>query len=82
MTLQEDLILDTLGLAHQYGFRELESAISDILRQILSQKNVCAILDSANLYQLKGLVKICHDFLDQNPLEILHHESFLRLSQV
>lgn len=81
MTLQEDHILDTLGLAHQYGFQELETAISDILKQMLSLKNVCAILDSANLYGLKNLVNICHNFLDQHPLEILSHESFLQLSQ-
>lgn len=44
MTLKEDVILDTLGLAHQYGFEELESAISDILKQLLALRNVCAIL--------------------------------------
>lgn len=45
--MKEENILDTLGLANQYGFTELELAISDYLRQVLSLDNVCAILDAA-----------------------------------
>lgn len=45
--MKEENILDTLGLANQYGFSELELAISEYLRQILSVENVCAILDAA-----------------------------------
>lgn len=45
--MKEDIILDTLGLANQYRFTELELAISEYLRQILSLNNVCAILDAA-----------------------------------
>ncbi|CAG9764037.1 unnamed protein product [Ceutorhynchus assimilis] len=82
MTLKEDVILDTLGLAHQYGFEELESAISDILRQLLALRNVCAILDTAHLYGLDKLIKVCHSFLDKHASEILLHESFVTLSQV
>lgn len=81
-TLREDVILDTLGLAHQYGFQDLETAISDILRQLLALRNVCAILDTAHLYGLNQLVKVCHTFLDKNASEILQHESFTQLSQV
>lgn len=81
-TLKEDTILDTLGLAHQYGFLELETAISDILKQLLALRNVCAILDTAHLYVLDKLVKVCHVFLDRHASEILQHESFLQLSQV
>lgn len=81
-TLREDVILDTLGLAHQYGFQDLETAISDILRQLLAQRNVCAILDTAHLYGLDQLVKVCHTFLDRHASEILLHESFTQLSQV
>lgn len=82
MALREDVILDTLGLAHQYGFQELETAISDILRQLLALRNVCAILDTAHLYGLEQLVKVCHEFLDRHACEILMHESFTQLSQV
>lgn len=45
--MKEDHILDTLGLVHQYGFTELEQAISDYLRNVLSIDNVCPILDAA-----------------------------------
>ncbi|KAH1006630.1 hypothetical protein HUJ05_007344 [Dendroctonus ponderosae] len=31
MTMKEEVILDILGLAHQYGFEDLERAISDVL---------------------------------------------------
>lgn len=48
--MKEENILDTLGLANQYGFSELELAISEYLRQILSVENVCAILDAARYY--------------------------------
>ena len=39
--LKDDNILEILGLAHQYGFEDLEAAISDYLRSILSIHNVC-----------------------------------------
>lgn len=81
-TLREEVILDTLGLAHQYGFQDLETAISDILTQMLALKNVCAILDTAHLYDLEPLVTVCHTFLDQHASEILNHETFTQLSQV
>lgn len=81
MTLKEDVILDTLGLAHQYGFMELESAISEILRQLLALRNVCAILDTAHLFELEQLVRVCHNFLDKHANEILNHETFINLSE-
>lgn len=80
-TLKEDVILDTLGLAHQYGFQELETAISEILKQLLALNNVCAILDTAHLYSLEKLVLVCHGFLDRHASEILTHETFVQLSQ-
>lgn len=82
MTLREDVILDVLGLAHQYGFQELETSVSDILRQLLALKNVCAILDTARLYGLQQLIAVCHSYLDKHSSDILAHESFSQLSQV
>lgn len=79
-SMSEDVILDTLGLAHLYGFEELETPISKTLRQLLSLKNVCAILDTARLYGLEQLAKVCHLFLDQNAIDILKHDSFPQLS--
>ncbi|XP_019877429.1 BTB/POZ domain-containing protein 9 isoform X2 [Aethina tumida] len=81
ISLKEEVILDILGLAHQYGFLDLETAISDILRQLLALKNVCAILDTAHLFGLEKLVAVCHNFLDRHASEILTSESFLQLSQ-
>lgn len=62
------VVLDTLGLAHLFGFLDLESAISDYLREVLSIKNVCLIIDTALLYQLDFLIKvsIMHGPLFQN----------------
>lgn len=80
--MDEDNILDTLGLANQYGLSELELSISDYLRQYLALCNVCAILDAARLYNLEKLTKVCLTFIDRNAADILQHESFKNLSKV
>lgn len=80
--MSDDIILDTLGLANQYGLTELEEAISEFLHQYLSLENVCSILDAARLYDLENLLKVCLEFMDQNAFEILQHTSFRALSQV
>lgn len=79
--MKEETILDTLGLANQYGFTELELAISEYLRQVLSLNNVCAILDAARLYNLDALTTVCYTFMDRNATDILTHESFKNLSK-
>ncbi|XP_058120656.1 BTB/POZ domain-containing protein 9 [Anopheles ziemanni] len=78
--MREEHILDTLGLANQYGFDDLEKSISDYLRQVLALGNVCAILDAARLYGLDSLSTVCHLFVDRNATEILKHETFFNLS--
>uniref|UniRef100_A0A182LWK1 BTB/POZ domain-containing protein 9 n=1 Tax=Anopheles culicifacies TaxID=139723 RepID=A0A182LWK1_9DIPT len=78
--MKEEHLLDTLGLANQYGFADLEVAISDYLRQVLSLSNVCAVLDAARLFALDGLTTVCHSFMDRNASDILQHESFRNLS--
>ncbi|XP_001605281.2 BTB/POZ domain-containing protein 9 [Nasonia vitripennis] len=77
---REEVILDILGLAHQYGFVELEAAISDYLKEILNIKNVCIIFDAARLYRLEFLMKVCYEFMDKHALEIIQHETFFQLS--
>lgn len=79
--MKEETIFDTLGLVHQYGFTELELAISEYLRQILALSNVCAILDAARLYDLDNLINVCHTFIDRNAEQLLEHDSFRSLSQ-
>ena len=54
-SLKEDLILDILGLAHLYGFQELETSISEYLKAVLSVRTVCLIYDTASLYQVTTL---------------------------
>uniref|UniRef100_A0A182J553 BTB/POZ domain-containing protein 9 n=1 Tax=Anopheles atroparvus TaxID=41427 RepID=A0A182J553_ANOAO len=78
--MKEEHILDTLGLANQYGFDDLEKSISHYLRQVLSLGNVCAILDAARLYGLDSLSTVCHLFVDRNATDILKHETFYNLS--
>ncbi|CAF1083912.1 unnamed protein product [Rotaria sordida] len=37
---KEDILLDLLGLVHQYGFQQLETSLSIYLKSILSLKNL------------------------------------------
>lgn len=78
--LKEEVILDILGLAHLYGFQELETAISDYLKAVLTIRNVCIIYDMANLFQLMSLAGVCCSYIDKHASEIMQHESFLSLS--
>ncbi|CAE1248590.1 BTBD9 [Acanthosepion pharaonis] len=78
---KEENLLNILGLAHQYGFVELESAISDYLKATLNIRNVCLIYDLANMYNLTSLCQVCKEFIDRNAMDILHSESFYSLSQ-
>lgn len=75
-------MLDILGLAHQYGFEELEGAVCDYLKETLCIPNVCVIYDMAALYTLSTLRAVCEDFMDKNALPVLSHESFYSLSPV
>ena len=80
--LKDDLIVDILGLAHQYGFQDLEGAISDYLKAILNIRNVCFIYDTASLYQLDNLKTSCSLYMDRHAVEIIKHESLNSLSAV
>ncbi|XP_063889142.1 BTB/POZ domain-containing protein 9-like isoform X1 [Scylla paramamosain] len=77
---KEETVLEILGLAHQYGFEDLEAAICDYLKDALCIPNVCVIYDMATLYSLCNLKAVCEDFMDKNALPILNHESFYSLS--
>ncbi|KAH8267587.1 hypothetical protein KR026_008142 [Drosophila bipectinata] len=80
-TLDEDAVIDVLGMANQYGFQDLEMAISKYLRQYLALNNVCMILDAARLYNLEELTQVCLMFMDRNAAELLQHDSFKMLSK-
>lgn len=79
--MKEENILDTLGLANQYGFETLEMAISAYLRNSLSLKNCCGTFDAARLYGLESLCDVCMTFMDRNSTDVLAHPSFTTLSQ-
>lgn len=79
--MKEENILDSLGLANQYGFETLELAISSYLTNSLSLKNCCAILDAARLYSLDTLSDVCMTFMDRNSTELLTSPTFKTLSQ-
>lgn len=76
------MLLDMLGLCHQYGFAELETSISDFLKAALSIQNVCLIFDIANMYGLESLAQTCCEFIDRSANVIIQHESLLNLSPV
>ncbi|XP_034107142.1 BTB/POZ domain-containing protein 9 [Drosophila albomicans] len=80
-TLDDDAIIGILGMANQYGFQDLEMAISNYLRQYLTLNNVCMILDAARLYNLEELTQVCLMFMDRNAEELLLHDSFKMLSR-
>lgn len=79
---QEEHLLDILGLSHRYGFTELETSISDYLKAILNDRNVCLIYDLANIYSLSSLCEVCKDFIDRHASQILQSDCFLQLSRV
>ncbi|CAB0001956.1 unnamed protein product [Nesidiocoris tenuis] len=80
--LKEDIILDILGLAHQYGFENLEKSICEYFIKSLSTQNVFSIYDAARLYQLKSLTEHCMGFIDRNlpPIILTSSKEFLQLS--
>ncbi|KZS21506.1 BTB/POZ domain-containing protein [Daphnia magna] len=79
-SMKEELVKDLLGLAHQYAFPELEQSVSDYLKSILSQTNMCLVYDVANLYQLRVLMEACRQYADKHATDILQSEAFLQLS--
>ncbi|RZC41761.1 BTB and/or BACK domain containing protein, partial [Asbolus verrucosus] len=77
-----DLTLEMMGLAHQYSFPDVESAIIKKLKTMLNLTNICSILYMANVYNLNELREVCHVFMDKHALEILKCDCFNELTQV
>lgn len=77
---KEDLLIDLLSLVHQYGFVELQKAVSDYLESILEVKNICSIYEIASLYQLSSLGQTCLRFIDKNCHELIKQNCLLQLS--
>ncbi|XP_057662028.1 BTB/POZ domain-containing protein 9-like [Diorhabda carinulata] len=79
--LKVDVMLETLGLADQYGFPNLVTSISNHLKQSLDIDNASIILNTAKLYDLDELVLDSIQFLDRNASAVVLHESFNDLSE-
>ncbi|XP_061901041.1 BTB/POZ domain-containing protein 9 [Entelurus aequoreus] len=78
---REEVLLDFLGLAHRYGLQPLEDSISDFLRTILHNNNVCLVFDVASLYSLSTLSAACCSYMDKHAPEVLNSDGFLTLSK-
>ncbi|KAJ3643693.1 hypothetical protein Zmor_026389 [Zophobas morio] len=76
-----DPTLDLIGLAHQCTLTDLEVAIGQKIKPLLSHNNICSVLNTANLYNLVELRNACHVFMDQQASEILNNDCFKHLSQ-
>ncbi|KAJ3643694.1 hypothetical protein Zmor_026390 [Zophobas morio] len=76
-----DPTLDLIGLAHQCALTDLEVAIGQKIKPLLNHKNICSVLNTANLYNLVELRDACHVFMDQHASEILNNDCFKHLSQ-
>ncbi|XP_063903914.1 BTB/POZ domain-containing protein 9-like [Zophobas morio] len=76
-----DSSLQILGLAHQYSFTDLQTTITKKLKLLLNLKNICAVLNTANLYDSEELLEACHSFMDLNASEIVASDCFTDLSQ-
>lgn len=77
---KEELLIDLLGLVHQYGFLLLESSVSNYLESILNMNNICSLYDISRLYQLNSLQEKCARFIDKNSLILIKQNSILQLS--
>ena len=80
--LQEDILLEVMGLAHQYEFKDLEISISDYLKSNLNNSNVCLIYDIAFTYELKSLYAKCFEYIDLHATEIMNGKEFIGISGV
>ncbi|KAJ3647100.1 hypothetical protein Zmor_024641 [Zophobas morio] len=82
MTISSDVdsTLQILALAHQYSFADLQTTIIKKLKPLLNLQNVCAVLNTANLYDLEELLQACHSFMDLNASEVVGSDCFTDLS--
>lgn len=78
--LDEDTILEVLGVIQLYGFEKLERSLCEYLEGILSVVNVCKIFEKALHLQLECLTEACHHFMDQAPEAVLRSAAFQLLS--
>ncbi|CAG9539867.1 unnamed protein product [Cercopithifilaria johnstoni] len=78
-SMKEELVLEILGLAHKYGFTDLEISISEYMKAMLNVRNVCTIYSVAHLYSLRSLCDVCLNFADKHAPEVISTQAFLQL---
>uniref|UniRef100_A0A182PHS8 BTB domain-containing protein n=1 Tax=Anopheles epiroticus TaxID=199890 RepID=A0A182PHS8_9DIPT len=78
--MSDSEIIETLGLAHQYGFIDLQKAIVGRLSKVISIENVCLLFNIAQLFHLDHLLSASGAFMDENATRIVSLESFRGLS--
>ncbi|KAJ3643702.1 hypothetical protein Zmor_026398 [Zophobas morio] len=76
-----DPTLELISLAHQCSLTDLELAVGNKIKSILNLKNICSVLNVANLYELTELRDACHSFMDQHASEIIDNDCFKDLSE-
>lgn len=79
-TLSFELVIDVLGLVHKYSFGDLENAIAEYLKSVLTAENVCMIYAAAYLYSMNNLIAFCVDYCDENATQTLNSPEFNQLS--
>ncbi|EJW86771.1 hypothetical protein WUBG_02318 [Wuchereria bancrofti] len=78
-SMKEELVLEILGLAHKYGFTDLEMSVSEYMKAMLNVRNVCTIYSVAHLYSLRSLCDVCLNFADKHAPEVISTQGFLQL---
>ncbi|XP_017136478.1 BTB/POZ domain-containing protein 9-like [Drosophila miranda] len=74
-SLDVDMLIDVLDLAHFYCLVSVETLITGYLQQKMSVSHVCAILDAAKHCNREQSIEECHKFMEQNAYDVLKHDS-------
>ena len=81
-TIDVDSARQILEFAHQHSLTDFQTTIVKKLKPLLNLKNICAVLNTANLYNLEELLEACYSFVDLNTSQVVTSDSFTDLSQV
>ncbi|KAI3385122.1 hypothetical protein SNEBB_002581 [Seison nebaliae] len=80
MNESERELLELLAVVHEYGFGELEDALSQFMEHLLHHSNAVHIYEMARLYQLDRLMEMAARHIEYNATEIFMDHSFYQIS--
>ncbi|XP_063904304.1 BTB/POZ domain-containing protein 9-like [Zophobas morio] len=80
-TIDVDSTPQIFEFAHQHSLTDLQTTIVKKLKPLLNLKNICAVLNTANLYNLEELLVACYSFMDVYAPEVVTSDCFTDLSQ-